>query len=59
MKICYVFLGTFVGQFNVNVLRLIKVFTVTDLPTNAFFMFVYVCQNLWNLPCIYIYIYIY
>ena len=47
------FFGTFVGQS--NVLRLIEVFTVTDLPIHTFLLHVYVRQNLCNLLCIYIY----
>ena len=35
MKICYDVFGIFVGQS--NVLRLIKVFIVADLPIHAFF----------------------
>ena len=56
-----------------NVLRLVKVFTVPDLPIHAFSLYVYFCQNLCNLLyththththiyiyiCIYIYIYVY
>ena len=40
-----------------NVLRLIKVFTVTDLPIKAFSLYVYVYLNLCNFLYIYIYIY--
>ena len=74
MKIWYVvFFDTFDGQS--NVLRLVKVFTVPDLPIHPFSLYVYVCQNLYAKfgayiyidrytayifdVCIYIYIYIY
>ena len=54
--VCYVVFGTFVGQS--NVLRLIKVFTVTDLPIHAGF-FICSCLPKFMQSAVYIYIYIY
>ena len=56
VKICYLFFGTFFGQS--NVLRLINVFIVSDLPIHSFFM---ICLGLPKFMqfAVYIYIYIY
>ena len=48
---CYVLFGKFVGQS--NILKLIKVLTITDLPIHAFLQCVYVCQN-FVLQCVFV-----
>ena len=53
VKICHVFFGTFFCQS--NVLRLIKVFIIADLPMHAFFM---ICLGLPEFMQFAVYIYI-
>ena len=56
VKICYVFFGTFLVQS--NVLRLIKVFIVTDLVIQSFYdMFRF--AKMYAICCIHMYVYIY